>query len=73
MDGYPILRFFEHGHLPTHLADVSRPFADLAHDLARTLPPGAEVSTALRKLLEAKDCAVRAKLTAPHGDQKAGA
>ena len=62
MGGYPILRFFEFGHLPTHLANVSQPFADLAHDLARTLPPGPEVSTALRKLLEAKDCFVRAAL-----------
>jgi len=34
----------------------------LAHHLADTLPPSAELTVALRKLLESKDCAVRAAL-----------
>lgn len=58
----PILRFFEADHLPDHLAAVSEPFGVLARDLADNLPPSAELSTALRKLLEAKDAAVRAAL-----------
>ncbi|MCC6989936.1 MAG: hypothetical protein IT181_13105 [Acidobacteria bacterium] len=63
MDKYLNLRFFEFGHLPKHLQDASRPFAELANALAcqETAHP-AEVATALRKLLEAKDCAVRAML-----------
>ena len=57
-----LLRFFRYEHLPAHLAKVSRPFAELAYTVA-DLPPSPEVSAALRKLLEAKDCAVRARLT----------
>lgn len=62
---YPILQYFEWSHLPEHLAAVSRPFADLAHAVAAgpTSNP-AETATALRKLLEAKDAAVRAALPA---------
>jgi len=57
-----LLRFFEHAHLPIHLQAVVVPFHRLAHDLADGLPPGAETTTALRKLLESKDCAVRSML-----------
>jgi hypothetical protein len=59
---YPILRFFKFNHLPQHLALVSEPFHDLAFDMAEGLPSGPEVSTALRKILEVKDCAVRAMI-----------
>lgn len=58
----PILRYFEYAHLPDHLQEVSKPFADLASDLSTSLYPSAEVSAGLRKLLEAKDCFVRAAL-----------
>jgi hypothetical protein len=61
-DQPPILRYFATEHLPAHLAAVSRPFQDLAEHVAATLPANAETSTALRKLLEAKDAAVRAAL-----------
>ena len=57
-----LLQFFAYGHLPPHLAMVSKPFADVAHDLVRELPDNPERTTALRKLLEAKDCAVRASI-----------
>ena len=57
-----LLQFFAYEHLPPHLQDVSKPFGDLARDLAANLPANAESTTALRKLLEAKDCAVRAVL-----------
>ncbi len=56
-----VLAFFAYEHLPPHLAAVSRPFAKLANDVATTLA-GPEVTVALRKLLEAKDCAVRAAI-----------
>lgn len=64
MDTYPILDFFKYEHLPPHLAAVSKPFCMLAHQMASTLPRCAETSAGLRKLLEAKDCAVRAMLCA---------
>lgn len=55
-----ILQFFDFLHLPTHLQKVSQPFNLLAWDLARTCPHNPELTAGLRKLLEAKDCAVRA-------------
>lgn len=59
-----MLRHFTYDHLPDHLKAVSRPFCDLAHHVVRTLPASAERTVALRKLLEGKDCAVRAAIEA---------
>lgn len=56
-----ILPYFDYDHLPPELADVSEPFHALAHKLAAQLD-GPELTAGLRKLLEAKDCAVRAAL-----------
>ena len=63
---YPILRYFAYAHLPEHLQTVSRPFGELAIAIAtaETHAP-AETATALRKLLEAKDAAVRAAIPPP--------
>lgn len=58
----PILQFFAFQHLPGHLAEVSEQFARVAANVANTLPRNPERSVALRKLLEAKDAAVRARL-----------
>lgn len=58
----PILKYFAFAHLPDELKVVSRPFYDLAWAMEANLPPGPEKSTALRKLLESKDAAVRAAL-----------
>jgi ATP-dependent Clp protease ATP-binding subunit ClpA len=58
----PLLQFFAYEHLPEHLREHSKPFGDLARRLVETLPRNPERTMALRKLLEAKDCAVRAKL-----------
>lgn len=59
----PILTYFDYEHLPPHLQEVSKPFGDLARSLNAALPDGAEKSAGLRKLLEAKDCMVRAALS----------
>ncbi len=58
----PMMQFFAYAHLPAHLQDISKPFGDLAQHIVDTLPSNPERTVALRKLLEAKDCAVRAKL-----------
>ena len=58
----PIMQFFEFNHLPNELQLVSSRFHRLALELMATLPRNAERSTALRKLLEAKDAAVRASI-----------
>lgn len=72
----PILQFFTYEHLPPHLRSISKPFCDLAHaivlgdncpesgnvSIGPPFPRNAERSVALRKLLEAKDAAVRAMI-----------
>ncbi|WP_152511208.1 MULTISPECIES: hypothetical protein [unclassified Labrenzia] len=58
----PIMKYFEFKHLPEHLQAVSRPFGELAEQMNADLPDGPEKSAGLRKLLEAKDCMVRAAL-----------
>lgn len=63
IERFPILEFFKFSHLPDHLRTVSEPFAVLAALVAEgESKRPAEVAAALRKLLEAKDCAVRARL-----------
>ena len=56
------MQFFVYDHLPSHLQVISKPFGELAQHMVDTLPLNAELSAGLRKLLEAKDCAVRAQL-----------
>ena len=56
----PIGQFFGYAHLPPAMQTVSRPFSELAADLIASLPRNPERTVALRKLLEAKDAAVRA-------------
>ena len=65
MEREPILQFFECDHLPESLHKVSAPFCELARAIvcpATGLPRNAERTVALRKLLEAKDAAVRAAI-----------
>lgn len=57
-----LLRFFSYDHLPEHLARASSPFCDVAFIVVDKLPRNPERTVALRKLLEAKDAAVRAVL-----------
>jgi hypothetical protein len=57
-----MLQFFEYKHLPEHLQSISLHFASLANWIAIELPSNPERTVALRKLLEAKDCAVRARI-----------
>lgn len=57
-----VLQFFAHAHLPPHLAEVSKPFYELATHIVHILPRNVERTKALDRLLEAKDAAVRARL-----------
>lgn len=58
----PILKYFAYSHLPERLQVVSKPLGELAESVDTNLPDGPEKSAGLRKLLEAKDCFVRAAL-----------
>lgn len=57
-----MLKWFRFAHLPQHLQEVSAPAAELAARMDEALPESAEKTAGMRKLLEAKDCFVRAKL-----------
>ncbi len=57
-----MMQFFTYSHLPPVLQEISKPFGDLAQHMVDTLPANPERTAGLRKLLEAKDCAVRAQL-----------
>lgn len=55
-------KYFAYEHLPPNLQQVSQPIAALAKLMDESLPDGEEKSAGMRKLLEAKDCFVRARL-----------
>lgn len=58
-------RYFQYKQLPEHLQAISKPFRNLAElMLSQPCHDDAELMAGLRKLLEAKDCAVRAALPA---------
>lgn len=57
------IEFFKFEHLPPTLKTVSEPVCEVAHLMNEMLPDGPEKSAGMRKLLEAKDCFVRAALT----------
>jgi len=57
-----IMQFFEYAHLPQHLQLISMEFRKLADGVIANIPRNPERTVALRKLLEAKDAAVRAVL-----------
>lgn len=58
-----LIKQFDFDHLPLFLQEVSEPFYDLAHKL-RIMGDldVSDLEVSLRKLLEAKDAAVRARL-----------
>lgn len=59
------IQYFAYKHLPENLQAISKPMHDLAHWIENNLPDGPEKSAGMRKLLEAKDCFVRASLPKP--------
>ena len=65
-----IIQFFAFAHLPANLQAVSQPFFDMAMKVME-LPRNPERTVALRKLLEAKDAAVRAALASSLGQSTA--
>jgi len=64
-----MLKFFAYDHLRDDLKPVSQAFAHLAHHIAQSVPAGPERTVSLRKLLEAKDAAVRA-VAVPDADER---
>lgn len=56
------MQFFAYGHLKPEFQAASKPFGDLAQWVVDNLPANPERTVALRRLLESKDCAVRAMI-----------
>ncbi len=62
---YPIYQYFKYDHLPPHLQAMSKPFHNMATNMLNTVGGSVkddEIVIGLRKLLEAKDCFVRAAI-----------
>lgn len=58
-----LMQYFKYDHLPEGpMRTTSQECADLAETIDNGLPDGPEKTVGLRKLLEAKDCFVRAAL-----------
>ena len=57
-----MLQFFEYDHLASYLQEACKPFRALAHDIVFQQPDNPERTKALDKLLEARDCVLRAAL-----------
>ena len=73
MDRHPattqMLGLFDSDYLPDHVHPVSGPCAELAREMVDALPDGPELTAALRKLLEARDCFVRQAILAAKDDR----
>jgi len=57
-----LLKWLRHDHLPPHLQAVVKPIDALAREMDGALAEGAEKTAGMRKLVEAKDCFVRARI-----------
>lgn len=57
-----VAKYFAFEHLTGDPREVSQQCHDLAEAMVDELPDGPELTAGLRKLLEAKDCFVRAAL-----------
>ena len=58
--GDRMMKWLSYAQLPQHLQVVSKPYWDLGILICNAIPAGPERTVALRKLVESKDCAVRA-------------
>lgn len=67
-----MMQWFVYEHLPEELKSISFPFCELANRVVDILPQNPERTACLRKLVEAKDCAVRAKLYKEPEDENTG-
>lgn len=65
-----IMQYFKSDHLPEKIRETSATCANLAQQMIRSLPDNPEKTVGLRKLLEAKDCFVRAKMAEEKPDQE---
>lgn len=68
-DRHPATQHFmrmlgSYDHLPPHLREISKQCYDTAVDVLNKVPDSPELGAGLGKLVEAKDCFVRARVLA---------
>lgn len=64
------IKWFTTDHLSLRLLKIANPIKDLAEKMEAILPDGPEKSAGMRKLLEAKDCFIRAQVEAIQNGEK---
>lgn len=64
-----VTRFFEHEHLPEPLKFIAHKCSALKDDMLDAIDDDPELTAGLRKLLEAKDCFVRATVAQVNRDK----
>ena len=64
-----VTQYFKSDHLPDHLQEIAGPCEALVEYMLKELPDSPELTVGLRKLLEAKDCFVRARVSAVNDGQ----
>jgi len=55
--------FIGYDHVPEKMVDITAPISELAHKMEKLLPDNPQRALGMQKLLEAKDCFMRARLT----------
>jgi len=65
MDKNTCMKYFEYEHMNENSQSVCKPIMELAQEMNKNIPDGLEKVFAMRKLLEAKDCFLRAAENIP--------
>jgi len=58
--GDRMMKWLSYHHLPPELQECVKAYRELGESICAAIPAGPERTVALRKLVESKDCAVRA-------------
>lgn len=66
--GERMIKWLSYEHLPKELQPIVQKYHNMGLIICGTIPSGPERTVALRKLVESKDCAVRAVIEGMKGD-----
>ena len=65
-----LLKFFNTQGMDNPYYSICKWYEDTAHQICKQVAPGAERTVALRKLMESRDCIVRAVSEMPINEQE---
>lgn len=60
--GERMMKWLSYEHLPPEVQEIVQTYHNVGMFICHTIPAGPERTVALRKLVESKDCAVRASI-----------